>query len=251
MLHLHWTFLFFPQMIQPWKHTSGTALTLVRKCLRLLHGQPMKSCIPVCSFHQTPSALKLTGGACTVCYINTHMIPVQGRQSSCLHRPFYDAFSPNRLFYQNMMVTLSCHQRTQMRFVHKRSATVQEEVTLDNIFSDSNRQRVQEHLDTVKPVRTLAMMGVKEPVRVSAVLVPLCVVAGEPSVLFTLRSSSLKKHRGEVRWVSGTWIHTESVFHNVSSADSLEMILTDQGQGSQGPHRCLQVLTNWIDQVRP
>ena len=94
---------------------------------------------------------------------------------------------------------MSRHQRAQMRFAHKRSATVQEEVTLENIFSDSNRQRVQEHLDTVKPVRTLAMMGVKEPVRVSAVLVPLCVVAGEPSVLFTLRSSSLKKHRGEVR----------------------------------------------------
>ena len=185
-------------MIQPWKHTSGTVLTLVRKCQRLLQVQPMKSCIPVRSFHQTPSALKLIGGACTVCYINTHMIPVQGRQSPCLHRHFYDTFSPNRLFCQNTTVT-SCHQRTQTRFVHKRSATVQEEVTLENIFSDSNRQRVQEHLDTVKPVRTLAMMGVKEPVRVAAVLVPLCVVAGEPSVLFTLRSSSLKKHRGEVR----------------------------------------------------
>ena len=186
-------------MIQPWKHTSGTALTLGRKCRRLLQVQPMKTCIPVCSFHQPPSASKVTGGACTVCCINTHMVPVQGRQSPCFYRPFYDTFSPNRLFRQNTKVTLSCHQRTQMRFVHKRSATVQEEVTLENIFSDSNRQRVQEHLDTVKPVRTLAMMGVKEPVRVSAVLVPLCMVGGEPSVLFTLRSSSLTKHRGEVR----------------------------------------------------
>ena len=86
-----------------------------------------------------------------------------------------------------------------MRNVHMQSTTVKEEVTLENIFSDSNRQRVQDQLHTVKPVRSLEMMGVKKQAKVSAVLVPLCMVGREPSVLFTLRSSSLRKHRGEVR----------------------------------------------------
>ncbi|RIA88424.1 hypothetical protein C1645_774898 [Glomus cerebriforme] len=34
----------------------------------------------------------------------------------------------------------------------------------------------------------------------AAVLMPLCVVKGEPSVLFTIRSMNLKTHTGEVRY---------------------------------------------------
>ncbi|KAJ3088019.1 nudix (nucleoside diphosphate linked moiety X)-type motif 8, partial [Quaeritorhiza haematococci] len=42
-----------------------------------------------------------------------------------------------------------------------------------------------------------------KPLRQAAVLMPLCTVDGEPSVLFTLRSSNLRKHQGEVSFPGG------------------------------------------------
>ena len=71
-------------------------------------------------------------------------------------------------------------------------------VTLDTVLSDANKTRSQGKLNSVDPIRD----NKKKPkVSKAAVLVPLCTVQGEPSVLFTLRSSQLTKHRGEVRFV--------------------------------------------------
>ena len=173
-------------------------MTFGRKFWHLL--QPMKVCTTQCSFHQSPSASKLTRGY--TCYISKYANSVQGRQFPHFRRSpvciTYESVNMNLLFHQNL--TIKCpHQCSQMRNVHMQSTTVKEEVTLENLFSDSNRQRVQDQLHTVKPVRSLEMMGVKKQAKVSAVLVPLCMVDREPSVLFTLRSSSLRKHRGEVR----------------------------------------------------
>ena len=41
----------------------------------------------------------------------------------------------------------------------------------------------------------------------AAVFVPFCLVDSVPSVLFTLRSNQLNKHRGEVRSVPSSLIH--------------------------------------------
>lgn len=43
--------------------------------------------------------------------------------------------------------------------------------------------------------------GYKEQVRDAAVLMPLCQVNGEASVLFTVRNMNMRTHRGEIRQV--------------------------------------------------
>ena len=70
-------------------------------------------------------------------------------------------------------------------------------VTLENIFSDENRKQVQERMGSVKFVPRPGIAD--DTARPAAVLVPLCYVKGEPSILFMVRSIYLKNHRGEIR----------------------------------------------------
>ena len=70
-------------------------------------------------------------------------------------------------------------------------------VTLDDIFSKTNKQRVHARMGDVKATqRTDTMENVSWR---AAVLVPLCYVDREPSFLFMVRSVYLKNHRGEIR----------------------------------------------------
>lgn len=76
------------------------------------------------------------------------------------------------------------------------------EITLENIFSDENKSRSKKKLSSISPhakVSEIAKKKKKNDHRKASVLVPLCMVHGEPSVLFTLRSSLLVNHRGQVR----------------------------------------------------
>ena len=41
--------------------------------------------------------------------------------------------------------------------------------------------------------------GYKSNVKEAAVLMPLCMVDGQPSVLFTVRNLNMRSHRGEIR----------------------------------------------------
>ncbi|KAL3862496.1 hypothetical protein ACJMK2_008456 [Sinanodonta woodiana] len=75
-----------------------------------------------------------------------------------------------------------------------------EVVTLNNIFSESNKIRVQQNLNSVKAVR---MAPFRQDERKAAVLIPMCTVDGQPSLLFMVRSSQLRNHRGEISFPGG------------------------------------------------
>ncbi|XP_048241133.1 mitochondrial coenzyme A diphosphatase NUDT8-like isoform X1 [Haliotis rufescens] len=78
------------------------------------------------------------------------------------------------------------------------------EVTLDTVFSENNKKRVQDHLLGFRPSSVS-----RSQTGHSAVLVPLCTVNGEPSFLFTLRSNSLRTHRGQVSFPGGKMDDTD------------------------------------------
>ncbi|XP_070207859.1 uncharacterized protein [Littorina saxatilis] len=91
-------------------------------------------------------------------------------------------------------------QCSQTHGLCSQSARTEKDLTVNTVFSDSNRRRVVRQLHTVNPVRTIEM---KNKAKVAAVLVPFCMVDHEPSVLFTLRSSSLRQHKGEICFPGG------------------------------------------------
>ncbi|KAF9365445.1 nudix (nucleoside diphosphate linked moiety X)-type motif 8 [Mortierella sp. NVP85] len=71
---------------------------------------------------------------------------------------------------------------------------------LDRAFLDMAKQRLEEnkhfgshHFDDCTEL----------PLREAAVLMPLCIVKGVPSVLFTVRSTKLRSHRGECSFPGG------------------------------------------------
>ncbi|KAF9217102.1 nudix (nucleoside diphosphate linked moiety X)-type motif 8 [Podila verticillata] len=69
-------------------------------------------------------------------------------------------------------------------------------VTYNRAFLDFVKQRLDEKPDTSEYFNHCK----QEPVREAAVLMPLCTVKGVPSVLFTIRASHMRNHRGEVRY---------------------------------------------------
>lgn len=69
---------------------------------------------------------------------------------------------------------------------------------LSDVFSEENKDRLIKQLGRMKTRKSLLTSCSEE----AAVFVPFCLVNSVPSVLFTLRSNQLNKHRGEVRSVS-------------------------------------------------
>merc|ERR1711872_102926 len=74
-------------------------------------------------------------------------------------------------------------------------------LALNNVLSETNKSRVQQALKRLPASYVPREDAAKA--RRSAVLIPLCLVDGEPSVLFTLRTRQLAKHRGEVSFPGG------------------------------------------------
>lgn len=79
--------------------------------------------------------------------------------------------------------------------IPQRSASVKLPAELvQESLSEQNKKIVIERLDAAK------LINVSRPTE-AAVLVPFCMVNNKPSLLFTLRSTSLVSHRGQVRLV--------------------------------------------------
>lgn len=75
--------------------------------------------------------------------------------------------------------------------------TVPQQAAFEDCLSAKNEERCREHLHS-----NTALYEKKKEKSWAAVLVSLCTVGGEPALLFTLRSSTLRgKHKGDVRYV--------------------------------------------------
>ncbi|KAG0051274.1 nudix (nucleoside diphosphate linked moiety X)-type motif 8 [Gryganskiella cystojenkinii] len=75
----------------------------------------------------------------------------------------------------------------------------QETVKYDREFLDFVRERLLQKPDTKEYFQHCK----EEPVRQAGVFMPLCVHNGIPSVLFTIRASHMRNHRGEVSFPGG------------------------------------------------
>ncbi|GAB1599963.1 nucleoside diphosphate-linked moiety X motif 8-like [Argonauta hians] len=70
----------------------------------------------------------------------------------------------------------------------------------NELISPSNKERTQKNLHLTKPVRQYPL---KKDFRKAAILIPMCMIDGDLSLLLTLRSIHLKNHRREVSFPGG------------------------------------------------
>ncbi|GFR58329.1 nucleoside diphosphate-linked moiety X motif 8, mitochondrial [Elysia marginata] len=75
---------------------------------------------------------------------------------------------------------------------------------------EENKQRTQKALQSINPAVYREASPDTWTHSFAAILVPLCTVKGEPSLLFTLRSTRLKKHRGQVSFPGGNVDETDA-----------------------------------------
>ena len=87
-------------------------------------------------------------------------------------------------------------------------------MSFETILSEDNKQLTQQRLQTLYPSGR-QIDNLKKVKRKAAILIPLCRVNGQPSILFTLRSSRLKAHRGEVRSVKVTEYNINNIISYV------------------------------------
>lgn len=73
--------------------------------------------------------------------------------------------------------------------------------TVENVLNEENLKRTVARFAKLPPVR----MQPHAPAKKAAVLIPLCIVDGEVSLLYTLRAANLKSHRGQVRRKKCRW----------------------------------------------
>lgn len=93
-------------------------------------------------------------------------------------------------------------------------------ISKEFILSQENRSSCIQKLKNMKPVRLPE--SEQEPVRKAAVLVPLCVVNDEISLLYTLRSSDMKHYRGQVSFPGGLQDKTDRSLEETAVRETFE-----------------------------
>jgi len=91
--------------------------------------------------------------------------------------------------------------------------------SIDDIFTASHKSRCCSRLRPIEPGIADLKPAWKIPgttekvqnVKMAAVLVPLCFINKEPSILLTVRSSQLLGHKGEVRYIITKFGFTSAV----------------------------------------
>lgn len=68
------------------------------------------------------------------------------------------------------------------------------------------------------------LMPATLPKREAAVLLPLCMCDGEPSVLFTVRSALMTAHRGEVSFPGGHKDETDGTLEDAAVRETFEEV---------------------------
>ena len=119
----------------------------------------------------------------------------KGHLTNCVRR---FSISVSRRFPLSCHLKLHCKSPPFSSSQHYRTMSSSLPRTLNSLndaFSDPNKARVVKQLGLMKPRKSWLASCTEE----AAVFVPLCLVDSVPSVLFTLRSSQLNSHRGEVR----------------------------------------------------
>ncbi|XP_075254937.1 mitochondrial coenzyme A diphosphatase NUDT8-like isoform X2 [Convolutriloba macropyga] len=76
-------------------------------------------------------------------------------------------------------------------------------VALCNVLSENKQRVISELTGRNEKLRQRSRSSVSKKETVSAVLVPLCSIGGEPAMLFTRRATNLKSHRGEISFPGG------------------------------------------------
>ncbi|PSN34502.1 hypothetical protein C0J52_13402 [Blattella germanica] len=91
-------------------------------------------------------------------------------------------------------------------------------ISKEFILSAENRSNCIAKLKNIKPIR----LSEAEPVKKAAILVPLCVVNDEISLLYTLRSSDLKSYRGQVSFPGGVQDKTDKTLEETAVRETFE-----------------------------
>jgi nudix motif 8 len=86
------------------------------------------------------------------------------------------------------------------------------------ILSKENREKCITKLKTMKPIRLYG----RDPLKKAAVLVPLCIINNELSLLYTLRSSDLKSYRGQVSFPGGVQDKTDANLEETALRETFE-----------------------------
>ncbi|XP_046990073.1 mitochondrial coenzyme A diphosphatase NUDT8 [Schistocerca americana] len=94
------------------------------------------------------------------------------------------------------------------------------EVIAKAIFNEENRKKGLERLQRMGPLRTKQHVPAKQ----AAVLVPFCIVNEEISLLYTLRSSTLKNYSGQVSFPGGMQDETDSDLEETACRETCEEI---------------------------